>query len=471
MKYSCEACNYVSDNLSNFSRHNKSRAHRDKLLLNKLNDLNGEFDGNHIEMASVKNEDGTITATITAPMCSGSAPVCSDFGATKRLQNGSVKTCYTCQYCGCEFTRLFNLNRHNNRCANKKEYIAKMENDKKEYENKLAQEKKEERREHEHETEKLKIELQFKDHEIQDLKKEIDYLKTLVSGCGNIVQTTVNAMTFAQKRLTDGPVLKQIDRKELKQLTVNTDYNFLAEMIIGTFDQPDFVEIVTLIILRQIVKVDPRDNAVWNTDSSRQNYIVRIQNDDAIIWTHDKGARKLMSMVINPIFDIMRKRVKDYVDDMIVKSNALAQMDQDIDHLDVNIRRGTKVVRGVFTDKLKKKVIKRLNGELYLDKNKINNKLKGIDLDNVDREICASPDVISALNKLEDEHNKKIYSKKVKRNEKMIDDRTDRILEIQRDNGNIDKAIRQEKEEYSSIDTDDDLDFTDDDITISSDSE
>ena len=69
-------------------------------------------------------------------------------------------------------------------------------------------------------------------------------------------------------------------------------------------------------IIEMYKKVNPQRQAIWTTDTSRQNYIVLIENaigKKEVDWITDKNGIHVKDKIIDPILAYLKAKLEDYV--------------------------------------------------------------------------------------------------------------------------------------------------------------
>lgn len=362
MRYSCEVCEYQSNDPSNYNRHMKSKSHNKKIE---------------------KIKDDTNNKLL-------------------------------CTYCGMEFARLSNLSRHRKKCKDESAKNIRVVD----------------KKIHEMEIEVFKKENERFREENENLKDQIDRLMKMLESAGGVVgrgmeiidknsNTIDNSVKTADKSMSlltalnthfkEGPVLGPLPN--LKQLTYHNEDEYLIPRIaVNLYNKKAFIDFLTLIIRRQIEKVALPQRSFWNCDSSRNNFHIREDIDGKKVWTIDKGGKKVLKEVIDPVMSMVKRLVREYADneydkciDMILDDD---DNDSDYEISEMNSSRGNRVCRIIFMGSLSKKILKEISENYYMNYDKIMKYIDNKDLAKIDKEIGENPDVIRALKGIEDEYKK-----------------------------------------------------------------
>ena len=324
--YKCECCNYESHDKSNFTKHNSSKKH-----LEKVKQL--------IEISKPYLDD---------------------------ISNGS----YVCSLCGIHFTKSCNLSRHKKTCVKQMSIVD-------DYENKINNLKKEierlhneniiltndNRKEINHIKTIHKQELKSFEHQIESLQRENQRLLSLVNNAGSIMKSSISTTNYIIKNFKDAPALAA--PKDFSKLTYanhNTepdsdnensfDENTESEtepiidmrnafvegsnkdlieneplFDVSIKEKEKFVEKIAQyyrkrqinkylgdIIIKHYKKKDPKDQSIFNSDTTRLTYIIReLFDNQTIDWTVDKKGIKTTNYIINPFLEHIKELIREYM--------------------------------------------------------------------------------------------------------------------------------------------------------------
>ncbi len=296
MKYNCELCNFLTENSMSFYQHKKGKKHLEKV-----------------------NKQTPPSNFLQNP------PISSDIIIPENSkEDGEIK----CNFCNLYFTRLDNLYRHQNkRCFKKndfeKEKILTLENKINEVkidsilrEKELIQKQLEEAKKEKEELKKEKDELKKeKEEEKKKLEDQLLYYRDVAY---NKIENDSNMtnLNFLNKHYADAPALE--GPKDLHKLfnadkSANPDvyYAQLASEL-GSHHRLNLLpKVISDFIVKDYCKEDKSKQSVWNSDSSRLNYIIKecIQKDK--IWIMDKSGKTLLDKVIKPILDYIKVDVEE----------------------------------------------------------------------------------------------------------------------------------------------------------------
>ena len=166
MKYICEFCNFKTDRLFCFNQHKNTKKHKDKVKeqtkLSKMTHMN--------------------------------------------IIGDKADKIFKCQFCDAEYTKACNLSRHNKTCNIKNQLI---ESHSQEIQILIEQ------------NNNLKQLLEKEEKHNASLTKENEYLKTIINNAGNIIKSSVSAISYVSQHYSDAPVLEAIE--DYSKLTYDID--------------------------------------------------------------------------------------------------------------------------------------------------------------------------------------------------------------------------------------------------------
>ena len=260
MEYQCEPCDYSSNDKSNFLKHNISKKH--------------------------------IKKTTKIP-CS------PKLAETREKCSKNVIDIFSCNFCNFKCSRMSNLTRHKNICAD-----AIIENKNKEF----------------------SIIIENKNKEIDNLKKALDVMtkdKDALFKLTTDIQTTnntsVSALNYVIQNHKKAPPLQQLDQKKAKNLLKfkDNDEPFvndeLVELLIYNFKKKNLDKCIGDMLLKHYKKNDPSEQSIWNSDTSRLTFLIKDIVGDKSEWVTDKKGVKLIKYVIKPVLELIIYLSKEYI--------------------------------------------------------------------------------------------------------------------------------------------------------------
>ncbi len=161
---------------------------------------------------------------------------------------------------------------------------------------------------------------------INDVKQEINNSKKEVV---TVVNKAINKASSLIKYLMENhrsvPPLQKITRKQcIPQLRLEyecpekeNDYS-LQKLFIKDHHRNLFVPNIAKSILKMINYNNKNKQAIYNTDSTRYNYVIKTTSE---IWNEDKSGIKFTDYIIRPLLRYIRELVEDYIDNYLDKIN------------------------------------------------------------------------------------------------------------------------------------------------------
>ena len=251
--FTCELCNYQTDDSSNYKRHIRSKRHCKNLQAQPANQQD-------------------LPAKMQAQ------PAKNDYGLKKPNK-------YKCSHCNMMYTRKYNLNQHIEKCIHKKV------KDEQNLNKKLQQEILDLREE------KQRLIIQYQE-EIAELREENKYINRTVLKIAEkqaiAPKKQINNTQYIITNFPDAPNLK------FPEIEWSDD-------IINKYVKMGTVQGISKIITDCWVhNVKPEDRSIWNVDYARNKYLIRI--GDA--WMVDVDGTKFQEITIDKIYDIFMNYMK-----------------------------------------------------------------------------------------------------------------------------------------------------------------
>ncbi len=342
MKYNCELCDYHTDNRTSYYQHKQGQKHQEKV--GKQDDISNNFQ-------CMSKSGNNFSINLNSLSDTENSPI-----NTEIFNDTNV---YKCRYCGIIFKTNSGLYKHNKKCTTKNEIEIKksVENKINEVkidfilkEKELIQQQLEEiKKEKEKQLEKTEKLLEKSEKEKEELKKEKEEEKKKLEEqllyyrdvAYNKVENDCNMtnLNFINTHYKDAPALE--GPKDLHKLfnadkSANPDvyYAKLASEL-GSHHRLNILHVVISdFIVKEYCKENKSEQSVWNSDSSRLNYIIKefIQKDK--IWIMDKSGKTLLNKVIRPIIEYIRvdlEEAKEHVISFSKKPNGITFLDMN-DH-------------------------------------------------------------------------------------------------------------------------------------------
>lgn len=248
--FKCTCCNYETYDKSNFSKHNNSKKHREKVT-HQTNDTN-----------KILNRHT------------------NDTNSTKK-----------CDYCNETYSTASSLARHKKACSEKHNLEEK-------YKQQIAE---------------LTMEVKHRDDKLEMLQTENTHLKSLVSDAGSIVKSSVSTLQYVVKHYNDAPALTCLKNyAALKYDQNNTDFveelishynhkllgDYLGDFIVKTYKKED----------------PAKQSLWNSDTSRLTYLIRDIVTKKKVDWTVDKKGIKTTKYIIEPVLEYVEKLMTAYID-------------------------------------------------------------------------------------------------------------------------------------------------------------
>ncbi len=422
MKYNCELCNYLTEDRTAYYQHKKTKKHQEKVTNQPI---------------SSKNLPKT--------------PI------TSETSESEVDVILKCKFCNLIFTRADNLSRHLKKTCMKNEIneikIGSVLKEKELIEKQLEEVKKEKEeriKEKDKQLEDLKKE---KEEEKKKLEEQLLYYRDVAYNKTDNDCNMTN-LNFLNKHFADAPALegpKDIHKLFNADKTENPHiyYAKLASEL-GSHHRLNILhKVISDFIVKDYCKEDKTKQSVWNSDSSRLNYIIKecIQKDK--IWIMDKSGQSLLKKVINPIIEYIKpelaeatKRILSYS----AKPNGITFMDMK-DHQAL-----LEIGNNIMNNSLQEDILKELTGHFN-----INQKLLLKDIKEKKKEtndVKAIEDVVTPKLAIQDIKNEDVnddmISKEKQGKEKLINqikDIDNKLDKLRKDYNKLDFNSESDEEE------------------------
>lgn len=157
---------------------------------------------------------------------------------------------------------------------------------------------------------------------IEDVNENVNNVKVKVDKALNRASSIIKHLI---QYLPDIPSIKKIDKDFFEnELRLTYEYddstftdkkdkdndfeNKLEMVLIDDFKRNIFVKNISKTILNYVNYKDPKKQPVYSTDTSRCNYIIKINTK----WNHDINGNKLKEFVIEPILCTIEKLINKY---------------------------------------------------------------------------------------------------------------------------------------------------------------
>jgi hypothetical protein len=158
---------------------------------------------------------------------------------------------------------------------------------------------------------------------IEELTKELtkeytEHVEELYKTSNKTLETiTKLAIKEIRQKYPDAPLLERMNNEIVNQIMNDVfrkgdnDYK-MCSRILFLYKDKQLVNLISDAILSYYKKLDPKDQAFWNTDTARLNYIIKDTVDDKESWVIDKFGVKMKNLVIAPLGDELRNYIFEH---------------------------------------------------------------------------------------------------------------------------------------------------------------
>lgn len=255
VKYICESCKYETDKKTDYSRHNKSKRHLEKVE----------------EM----------------PIHTQSIP-------KVYLDKNKV---YNCIFCENIYSNSSALSRHKKACELKDKLLKEK--------HELISEKEKETNIVNIKTEHMAEKMELLEKEIKQLHKQVNTYETMLKAMST--PQTINNFNYICNNYPDTPALEgqksytnMIESKKLTLMDIISMYYYDKKLVPFLGDY----------IIRLYKKEEPKNQSLWTTDISRLTYIISEScKKKGNIWTYDKKGSRIKKVIIEPILTHIRENL------------------------------------------------------------------------------------------------------------------------------------------------------------------
>jgi hypothetical protein len=163
-------------------------------------------------------------------------------------------------------------------------------------------------------------------NKIDEVKEEIhNSKKEVVTVVNKAITKASSLIKYLMQNHRSVPPLKKIKKEECISI-LRLDYDcpekegdyLLQKMLIRDYSNNIFVQNIAKSILKIINHEQQDKQPIYNTDSSRYNYVVKTTTD---LWNEDKSGIKFTDYIIRPLLRYIRELNEDYIDNVLEKVN------------------------------------------------------------------------------------------------------------------------------------------------------
>jgi hypothetical protein len=200
---------------------------------------------------------------------------------------------------------------------------------------------------------------------IKDIyENENEYHKTVANNAGQIVNKTMNMLTYAVQNFKETPKLETLDsttaRKLLKHevkggknIKVNDDQ--VAEYIAKISEAKILPKHLGNTLVSHYKKDDPNRQSIWTTDVNRIKFIAKTTEG----WIKDNNCDIINKAIITPLLKEVTKVMDEYCND---RMNSITKMTgrEEAKYVEVSEQR-VNIKSDMITEKLNKAILKHIS--------------------------------------------------------------------------------------------------------------
>jgi F0F1-type ATP synthase membrane subunit b/b' len=149
-------------------------------------------------------------------------------------------------------------------------------------------------------------------------KDHTEHVEELYKTSNKTLETIAKlAIKEIRQKYPDAPLLERMNNEIVNQIMNDLfrkgddDYK-MCSRILFFYKDKQLVNLISEAILSYYKKLDPKDQAFWNTDTARLNYIIKDTVDDKESWVIDKFGVKMKNLVIAPLGDELRNYIFEH---------------------------------------------------------------------------------------------------------------------------------------------------------------
>lgn len=227
--------------------------------------------------------------------------------------------------------------------------------------------------------------------ELETLRNENAYLKTLINNAGSIIKTSVSAMSYVSDHYADAPALEPVKdyskltydidsetnekskgkrRKRKSPMEVRKDKDRFIDILAIKYEKNILDRYLGDIIIKYYKKKNPKEQSLWSSDTSRLTYVIReLFANKQIDWTIDKKGVKTKKYIVKPFLEHIESLMSEYI-----KVYSITNKD-DIDMRDyepklIKMHKLSEIMANISNGTLAESIVGYVAPEFYLNKEK-----------------------------------------------------------------------------------------------------
>jgi hypothetical protein len=300
--YECKICNFSTKRKTEYERHIKTTKHINNIKLYEKETKECKKEKANKEHKNANNVSKNAN-NVSIDVSKNVSKNANNIGEISQL-NKNKKNNILCDLCGKIFKHRSSLSRHKSNCKGQNKN---------------------------------------NDEEIVDLKNQIKDLVKIVNDATETANTatktantatktantatdtvsvatrtnkkTISMMSYAIDNLNDAPEIKQLEEKNIVRMLHNNKKHSLEDMLLFQYTNNMLHEYIGKVIVEHYKKINPTDQSLFSTDTSRSNFIIKCGvTKKKSEWINDKSGLKIKEIVIEPIINKIKSIIDIYTD-------------------------------------------------------------------------------------------------------------------------------------------------------------
>ena len=345
----CTICNYQTDRPSNYIKHLETEKHKLKVISN--------------------NEAALL---VKEPVCN----YCQITMANDKLLINHVKLCpknpknKLCKCCNLVFNKEFNYVNHMEFCysnkiteldTNHKNKITELDTN---HKNKITE------LDTNHKNKITELENSITKLEISNKKIDDEFKKYLYDNANranNSVSNTSNN-TSLNLYFNNAPPIKQIDNFDIydKNLLTEDGYVKFIDELIYYSEHKLLPKFIGDHIIKTYKKDDMKDQSLWNTDTSRLNYIIKKAIENG--WYQDKKGNEFVKLCVEPLLKVIEYDIREQIRLLAIASRDVNLSGMEALNMNKKCEKLNDIVTKLESNKLANEILIYVSPFFHLDK-------------------------------------------------------------------------------------------------------
>jgi len=204
--------------------------------------------------------------------------------------------------------------------------------------------------------------LNEKDARIADKDNTVEILSSQLKMKDKQIKTSNGLLKYLMKNYPDAPPLQRInDMSFIKDDT--KDRERMPELLIEYYNTDRFVPYLVENIIKLYKKDDPKDQSLWTSDASRDNFIIKNKiNDNESKWMRDIKGSMVGENTIKPCLNLILDELNWYFDKII---SGMQYTDR-INATFISLSTMSKIRQSITDKKIEDEIRKKLSPEFCL---------------------------------------------------------------------------------------------------------